>query len=66
MSKSIEVIIQPDGSLKIDAVGFTGSDCEQATAFLEDALGQASSRQRKPEYNNTTKRTAFQRTGGRV
>ncbi len=63
MSKAIEVIIQPDGSLKIDAVGFQGSDCEQATAFLEDALGQTESRQRKPEYNHTARRTAVQKAG---
>ncbi len=63
MSKAIEVVIQPDGSLKIDAVGFTGSDCEKATAFLEDALGQTASRQRKPEYNNTTRRTVVQKAG---
>ena len=47
MSKSIEVIVQPDGSLKIDAVGFQGADCEKATAFLEQALGQTTGRQKK-------------------
>ena len=40
MQQTIHVDIAPDGSLKIDAVGFTGADCEQATRFLEDALGQ--------------------------
>jgi hypothetical protein len=49
-NKTIEVIIAPDGSLKIDAVGFQGADCEKATAFLEEALGQVGERQRKPEY----------------
>ena len=34
--KTIEVIVRPDGSLAIDAVGFKGTDCVQATAFLED------------------------------
>ena len=50
MTKTIEVIVQPDGSLKIDAVGFQGADCEKATAFLEEALGQITDKQKKPEY----------------
>ena len=32
--KTIEVVIGPDGSLKIEAMGFKGADCERATAFL--------------------------------
>ena len=63
MSRSIEVIIQPDGSLKIDAVGFSGSDCDKATAFLEAALGQTTGRQRKPEYYTTARRTQQQKAG---
>ncbi len=49
-AKTIEVIVNPDGSLKIDAVGFQGSDCEQATRFLEDALGKSTGRRKKPEF----------------
>lgn len=49
--KSIEIIVQPSGELKIDAVGFAGADCEKATAFLEQALGQINARQRKPEWH---------------
>lgn len=48
--KNIEVIINMDGSLEIEAVGFTASDCEKATDFLEKALGLVSSRNRKGEY----------------
>ena len=48
--KTIEIIVQPDGSLKIEAVGFQGPDCEKATAFLEKALGQTKAREKKPEY----------------
>ena len=51
MKKTIEVTIQPDGSISIDAVGFKGADCEQATKFLEDALGVVAAKQRKPEYH---------------
>ena len=54
--KTIEVIIGPDGSLKIDAVGFQGADCEKATAFLEKALGQVKGRQKKPAYHQRASR----------
>ena len=50
MARTIEVIVKPDGSLKIDAVGFQGADCEKATAFLEKALGQVKARDKKPEW----------------
>jgi hypothetical protein len=63
MSKTIEVIVGVDGSLKIDAVGFQGADCEKATAFLEDALGQVNDRQRKPEYNSRATVSRKQRVG---
>ena len=48
--KSIEVVVAADGSLKIDAMGFKGADCEKATAFLEEALGRTTSSGRKSEY----------------
>jgi hypothetical protein len=54
MTKSIEVIVMPDGSLKIDAVGFKGADCEKATAFLEKELGQIKVKRKKPEYYRQT------------
>ena len=56
MKKAIEVTIQPNGEITIDAVGFKGADCEQATRFLEDALGVVATKQRKPEYHQ--RRTA--------
>ncbi len=48
--KSINIDIAADGGIEIDAVGFTGPDCEHATRFLEEALGETSSKRRKPEY----------------
>lgn len=49
--KSVEVIVSREGTIAIDAIGFTGADCEQATKFLEEALGVKTSHQRKPEYH---------------
>ena len=65
MQQQIHLDIAPDGSVQIDAVGFAGADCEQATAFLEQALGEATTKQRKPEYfrRQTTRSTQRQQLG---
>lgn len=52
MTKTIEVVVDASGQLRIDAEGFKGADCEDATRFLEDALGTVSERRRKPEYTS--------------
>lgn len=45
------VDIAPDGEIKIDALGFEGTSCEEATRELEAALGVVTDRDQKPEYN---------------
>ena len=62
-AKSIEVIVHPDGSLKIDAVGFQGAECAKATAFLEQALGVVNERKRKPEYLARARASRQQQVG---
>ncbi len=61
--EQINVDIAPDGSVEIDAVGFSGPDCEQATRFLEEALGEVTERSRKPEYHQRSVRRQSQRLG---
>ena len=61
--KTIEVIVGPDGSLKIAAMGFKGADCERATTFLEKALGLISGRSKKPEYYHREEVQRQQRIG---
>jgi hypothetical protein len=56
-NESIEVVVGPAGEIEINAHGFSGSDCEQATAFLEQALGQIGERARKPQYYTKRKLT---------
>jgi len=63
MNRSIEILIAPDGTLTIDAVGFKGADCDQATKFLEQALGLTAGKQRKPEYHKSNRRQNQQRLG---
>ena len=48
--RSIEIVVDPTGAVKIEAVNFRGADCEKSTRFLEIALGTLTNRRRKPEY----------------
>ena len=50
MNQNIEIIISADGQTRIETKGFTGSDCRTASRFLEQALGQTTSEQLKPEF----------------
>ncbi|MBI4026917.1 MAG: DUF2997 domain-containing protein [Verrucomicrobia bacterium] len=51
MKPSIEVSVLPSGEIRIEAMNFKGADCEKATRFLEEALGQIGKRVKKPEYD---------------
>ena len=51
MSKTIKVVIDQDGSVEIEAIGYKGPECEKATQALEEAIGDVVSRKKKPEYN---------------
>ena len=61
--KSIEIIINSSGQLTINAAGFSGTDCEKATVFLEQALGKLTAKQRKPEWHQRNQRTNQQKVG---
>ncbi len=51
--KTIEVIIAPDGSSRVETDGFSGSDCRQASEFLEHALGSRKSERLKADFFRT-------------
>jgi hypothetical protein len=38
--KIIEVIVSPTGNAKVETKGFAGPECQQASRFIESALGQ--------------------------
>ena len=63
MKRTIEVIVSPTGDIRIDAVGFQGADCQQATQFLEEALGAPVNRQKKPEFYRRLTPKTQQRLG---
>ena len=63
MNRTIEIIIGTTGEIQIDAVGFKGPDCEQASKFLEEALGVVGRKVKKPEYHQRSTRVGQQRIG---
>ena len=48
--KRLVIDIDPDGTIRIDAQGFSGPSCEDATRAIEQALGQVTAVMHKPEY----------------
>jgi hypothetical protein len=63
VNRCIEVLVASDGTITIDAVGFKGADCDQATKFLEVALGLTAEKRRKPEYHQSRTVKGQQRLG---
>ena len=63
MKPTIEIVIAQTGEIKIDAVGFKGSDCEKATRYLEEALGAVGHKVKKPEYHQRKQHKNQQRVG---
>ena len=50
MKPQIEIIIGPDGTPKVETLGFQGSGCRMASLFIEKALGSRISEQLKPAF----------------
>lgn len=48
--KSIEVTVDPEGQVRIEAVGFVGGSCALATKALEEAMGHAGKKTKKPAF----------------
>jgi len=43
-------IMNHTGELRLEATGYQGKSCEEATKFLSEALGNTVSTELKPEY----------------
>jgi hypothetical protein len=52
-SKTIEIIIAPNGQSKVETKGFTGSECREASRFIEQAIGQQTNELLKSEFHQT-------------
>ena len=63
MTKTIEVIVSPDGQTKIETKGFTGSACRDASRFVESALGRQTSEQLTAEFHQAESTEQLGREG---
>jgi Protein of unknown function (DUF2997) len=50
MPRIIEVTVSPKGEITVQTKGFAGSDCQQASKYIEDALGIATGERKTPEF----------------
>jgi hypothetical protein len=48
--KFIEVIVSPKGESVVQTKGFAGSDCQQASKYIEEALGITTGERKTAEY----------------
>jgi hypothetical protein len=49
--KTIEIVVSPQGEIRLITRGFTGRSCQDASRQLEQALGLRVSEQLTPEYH---------------
>ena len=50
MSRMIEVLVSPKGEATVQTKGYAGSDCLQASKFLEQALGVVATDRKTAEF----------------
>lgn len=50
MGKSVVIDISPAGAIKVEAIGFTGNECEKATEQIEIILGGKAEKKYKSDY----------------
>lgn len=55
MSQIIEIIVSPTGQTTAQTKGFAGSSCQDASRFIEQALGQKTSEQFTDEFYQPVK-----------
>lgn len=53
-SKTVTVVLRPDGTVEISGEGFVGPECLEATAALEAALGVVVEEQKLRAYHEET------------
>ena len=51
MSKTIEIVVTPTGQTQVQTKGFVGSECRQASQFIEQALGKRTQEELTAEFH---------------
>ena len=64
MTKTIEIVITPQGKTTVQTLGFTGSSCRDASRFLEEALGRRTGEQLTSEFYQAETASQQQRLSG--
>lgn len=54
MAKIIEVLISPTGETTVQTKGYAGSECQQASKWLEKSLGIAADDRKTSEFFQST------------
>ena len=60
MTKTIEIIVSPQGESRVETKGFTGADCQQASKFIEEALGKRTNEQLTAEFHQIASQSQSQ------
>ena len=63
MTKIIEITVSPKGETKIETRGFAGSECREASAFLEKALGARTGERLTAEFHQQQSQTSTLQEG---
>jgi hypothetical protein len=50
VSRTIEILVSPQGETTLTTQGFSGNSCREASEFLEKALGEGTSEQLTAEF----------------
>ena len=50
MSKRIEIVVDSKGATTVETKGFAGSECVEASRFVEQALGQKTGERTTAEF----------------
>jgi hypothetical protein len=50
MTKTIEIVVLPNGHATVTTKGFQGASCREASKFVEQAIGKSTGERLAPEF----------------
>jgi len=50
MTKTIEIVVMPNGQATVTTKGFQGTSCREASRFVEQAIGKSAGERLTPEF----------------
>jgi hypothetical protein len=61
LSKTIEIVVTPNGQTRVETKGFSGAECQQASQIIERALGKRTGEQLTTEFHQQVASDQVQR-----